>query len=161
MCAAFFSSRLSILCWSHIFIPLCSKLWYCEVEVFFTILSCRFITHKVTAFSITFLTHLKKDGHTLLGLSSKVFTFDHLFTYIIQTLVNSLTIPLTEWPENQRNRCLIFSANSVGLYFRDRVEKIKENGKKTKTENLQNGQEKYGGKKLAYVHIWAKTSKIL
>ena len=35
MCAAFFSSRLSILCWSHIFIPLCSKLWYCEVEVFF------------------------------------------------------------------------------------------------------------------------------
>ena len=128
---------------------------------FFTSLPCRLITHILTAFSITFLTHLKKDGHTLLGLSSKVFTFDHLFTYIIQTLVNSLTISLTEWPENQRNRCLIFSANSVGLYFSDRVEKIKENGKKTKTENLQNGQEKYGGKKLAYVHIWAKTSKIL
>ena len=34
----------------------------------------------------------KKDGHTLLGFSSNVFTFDHLFTYIIQTLVNSLTI---------------------------------------------------------------------
>ena len=33
-----------------------------------------------TSFSITFLTHLKKDGHTLLGLSSKVCTFDHLFT---------------------------------------------------------------------------------
>ena len=103
---------------------------------------CRFITHVLTAFSITFLTHLKKDGHTLLGLSSKVFTFDHLFTYIIQTLVNSLTISLTEWPENQKNRCLSFSANSVGLHFRDRVEKIKENGKKTKIENLQNGQEK-------------------
>ena len=134
------------------FIPLCSKLWYCEVEVFFTFLSWRFITHILTAFSITFLTHLKKDGHTLLGLSSKVFTFDQLFTYIIQTSVNSLTISLTEWPENQKNRCLSFSANSVGLHFRDRVEKIKE--------NLQNGQEKYGGKKLAYVLIWAKTSKI-
>ena len=158
MCAAFFSSRLSILCWPHIFIPLCSKLWYCEVEVFFTILSCRFITHKVTAFSITFLTHLKKDGHTLLGLSSKVFTFDHLFTYIIQTLVNSLTISLTEWPVDQKNRCLSFSTNSVVLYFRDRVETIEENGKKTKRENLRNGQEKYGGKKLAYVHIWGKTS---
>ena len=67
---------------------------------FFTILSCRFITHILAAFSITFLTNLKKDGHTLLGLSSKVFTFDHLFTYIIQTLVNSLTISLTEWPKN-------------------------------------------------------------
>ena len=155
---AFFSSRLSNPCWSYIFIPLCSKLWYCEVEVFFTLLSCRFITHNLTAFSITFLTHLKKDGHTLLGLSSKVFTFGHLFTYIIQTSVNSLTISLTEWPENQKNRCLSFSANSVGLHFRNRVEKIKENGKKTKIENLQNGQEKYGGKKLAYVHIWGKTS---
>ena len=41
-----------------------------------------------------------------------------------------LTISLTEWPENQKNRCLSFSANSVGLHFRDRVEKIKENGKK-------------------------------
>ena len=111
------------------------------------------------SFWITFLTHLKKDGHTILGLSSKVFTFDHLFTYIIQTLVNSLTISLTEWPENQKNRCLSFSANSVGLHFCDRVEKIKENGKKTKIENLQNGQEKYGAKKVAYVHIWGKLQK--
>ena len=161
MCVAFFASRLSNHCWSYIFILLCSKLWYCEVEVFFTFLSCRFITHILTAFSITFLTHLKKDDHTLLGFSSKVFTFDHLFTYIIQTLVNSLTISLTEWPENQKNRCLSFSAHSVGLHFCDRVEKIKENGKKTKIENLQNGQEKYGAKKLSYVHIWAKTSKVL
>ena len=30
-----------------------------------------------------------------------------------------------------------------------------------KIENLQNGQEKYGGKKLAYVHIRDKTSKTL
>ena len=111
------------------------------------------------SFWITFLTHLKKDGHTILGLSSKVFTFDHLFTYIIQTLVNSLTISLTEWSENQKNRCLSFRANGVGLHFRDRVVKIKENGKKTKIENLQNGQEKYGAKKVAYVHIWRKLQK--
>ena len=42
---------------------------------FFTFLPSRLITHILTAFSITFLTHLKKDGHTLLGLSSKVFYF--------------------------------------------------------------------------------------
>ena len=41
----------------------------------------------LTAFSITFLTHLnndnnnKKNDHPLLGLSSKVFTFDDLFTF--------------------------------------------------------------------------------
>ena len=99
---------------------------------FFTFLPNRLITHILTAFSITFLTHLKKNGHTILGLSSKVFTFDHLFTYIIPTLVNSLTISLTEWPENQKNRCLSFSANSVGLHFCDRVEKLEENGRKRK-----------------------------
>ena len=104
--------------------------------------------HILTAFSIAFLTHLKKDGHTLLGLSSNVFTFDHLFTYIVNTLVNSLTISLPEWPENQKYRSLSFSANSVGLHFRERPEKIKENAaKKKKTvENLQNGQENMAGK---------------
>ena len=30
-----------------------------------------------------------------------------------------------------------------------------------KIENVKNGQEKYGGKKLAFMHIWSKTSKIL
>ena len=60
-----------------------------------------------------------------------------------------------------KNRCLSFSANSVGLHLRDRVEKIKENGKKTKIEYLLNGQKKCGGKKLAQVYIWGKTSKIL
>ena len=50
--------------------------------IFFTFLSCRIITHILTTFSITFLTHLKikNNGHPLLGLSSKVFSFDHLFT---------------------------------------------------------------------------------
>ena len=124
-----------------------------KLNFFFTFLSCKIITHILTAFSITFLTHLKRDGHTFLGLSSQVFTFDHLFTYIDQTLVNILTISLTEWPDNRKNRCLSFRANSVGLHFRERVENIKDNGQKTKIENLQNGLGKYGGKKLAYVHI--------
>ena len=41
-----------------------------KLKFFFTFLSCKIITHILTGFSITFLTHLKKDGHTLLGLSS-------------------------------------------------------------------------------------------
>ena len=81
-----------------------------------------------TAFSIIFLTHLKKDGHTLLGLSSKVCTFDHLFTYIVQTSVNSFF----DGMRTKKIECLSFSANCLGLHFRDRVEKIKENGKKRK-----------------------------
>ena len=54
-----------------------------------------------------------------------------------------------------------YSTNSVGLRFREAVNKIKERGKKTNLKNLQNGQVKYGGKKLAYVQIWGKNSKIL
>ena len=89
----------------HIFSYRCARNFdIVKLKFFFTFLFCRLITHILTAFSITFLTYLKKDGHTLLGLSSKVFTFDQLFTYIIQTSVNSLTISLTEWPENQKNR---------------------------------------------------------
>ena len=47
---------------------------------FFTFLSCGIITH--IASSLTFLTQfVKKTGHPLFGLSSKVFTFDQLFTH--------------------------------------------------------------------------------
>ena len=56
----------------------------------------------------------------------------------------------------------LYSTNSVGLRFREVVKKIKERAKKkTNLKNLQNGQVKYGGKKLAYVQICGKTSKIL
>ena len=51
----------------------------------------------------------------------------------------------------------LYSTNSVGLHFREVVEKIKESGRKTKVENLQNGLDMYGGKKFEYVHIWGKT----
>ena len=153
MCAAFFSSRLSNLCWSYIFILLCSKLWHRKANFFYLSVLKNYYAYTYSFFDNISHTFKKKTAiHSLICLL-KSFTFDHLFTYIIQTSVNSLTISLTEWPENQKNRCLSFSANSVGLYFRDRVEKIKE--------NLQNGQEKYGGKKLAYVQIWGKNSKIL
>ena len=42
----------------------------------------------------------------------------------------------TEWPEDHKNRCLSSSTNSVGLHFHEGVEKIKENDKNTKIENL-------------------------
>ena len=63
---------------------------------------------------------------------------------------------LTEWLEDRKNRCLSSSTNSVGLHFHEGIEKIKGNDKNTKIENLQNGQEKYGGKNLAYVYSWGK-----
>ena len=63
---------------------------------------------------------------------------------------------LTEWAEDHKNRCLSSSTNIVGLHFHEGVEKIKENDKNTKIENLQNGREKYGGKNLAYVYSWGK-----
>ena len=60
-------------------------------------------------------------------------------------MFNSLAISVTEWPEDRKNRCLSVSANSAGLHFRERVQKIKENGKKTKIESVKNGQEKHSG----------------
>ena len=50
---------------------------------------------------------------------------------------------------------------SAGLHFHEGVEKIKESVKNTKIENLQNGQEKYGGKKLVWVYSWVKNLKKL
>ena len=49
--------------------------------------------------------------------------------------------------------------NSIGLNFHKGVEKIKENDKNTKIENLQNGLEKYGRKTLACVYSWGKNEK--
>ena len=109
-------------------------------------------------FDNIFNTVCKNIGHLLLGLSCKVFTFDHLFSHR-SDFFNNLTISLTKWTEYRKNRCLSSRTNSVRLHFRERVEKTKENAKKTKIENLQNGREKYGGKKFAYVHIWGKNLK--
>ena len=115
-------------------------------KFFFTFLSCRFITHELTAFSITFLTHFKKDGYTLLGLPSKVFYFGslvHLYHLDFSQQFNNFF----DWmAREQKNRCLIFSANSVGLYFRDREEKIKENGKRPKQKTYKMGRKTMAGK---------------
>ena len=62
-------------------------------------------------------------------------------------------------PEDHKNRCLSSSTNSAGLHFHERVEKIKENVKNTKIENLQSGQEKYGGKNARACTVGAKIKK--
>ena len=80
-------------------------------------------------------------------MSCKVFTFDHLFSHR-SDFFNNLTVSLTKWTEYRKNRCLSSRTNSVRLHFRKRVEKTKENAKKTKIENLQNGQEKNRREKI-------------
>ena len=103
----------------------------------------------------------KKTGLLLLGLSCKVFTFDHLFSHR-SDFFNNLTISLTKWTEYRKNRCLSSSTNRVRLHFRERVEKTKESAKKTKIENLQNGQEKYGGKKTrVHAHLGQNFKNII
>ena len=133
-------------------------LW--SLSFLFALQSCWIITHVLTAFSITFFAQFvkKKVGHLLLGLSGKVFTFDHFFSYR-SDFFNNLTISLSKWTEYRINRSLSSSTKSVRLNFRERVEKTKGNAQKTKIENLQNGQEEYGGKNFAYVHIWGKHLK--
>ena len=68
---------------------------------------------------------------------------------------------MTEWPEDLKNRWLSVSTNSAGLHFRERVQKIKENGKKKKKENrkLTKWARKIWRKKkqLAFMHSWGKT----
>ena len=114
----------------------------------FTLQSCWIITHILTAFSITFFTQfVKKTSHLLLGLFCKVFTFDHLFSHRSNFFKN-LIISLTKWTEYRKNRCLSSGTNSVRLHFRERGKKTKENAKKTKIENLQNGQEKKRREKI-------------
>ena len=58
-----------------------------ESLIFFTFLSCRIFTHWAHTYSFfDSICHIfANNGHHLLGLSSKVFTFDHLLTYIVQT----------------------------------------------------------------------------
>ena len=127
-CAApFFSSRLSKL-WSHISIPLCSKLKYCEDEVFFTLLNY----YAFIAFWITFLPQFvkRKDGHLLLSMSSnsKVFTFDHLLMHSSFRLLRQFHHWQFLWLNGQNT----VKTDAWGLHFRERVEKMKENGKNRK-----------------------------
>ena len=98
----------------------------------FTLQSCWIITHILTASSITFFTQfVEKPSHLLLGLSCKVYTFDHLFSHR-SDFFNNLTISLNKWTKYRKNRRLSSSTNVVRLHFRERVEKTKENAKKRK-----------------------------
>ena len=72
----------------------------------------------------------KKTGHLQLGLSCKVFTLGHLFSHR-SDFFNNLKISLAKWAEYRKNRRLSSSRNSVRLHFRKRVEKTKENAKKS------------------------------
>ena len=82
------------------------------------------------------------------------FTFDHLFGYR-SDFFNNLAIL------KHKNRCLSSSTNSVDLHFHEGVEKTKENVKNTKIENLQNGQEKYGGKIIIKKKYGGKINQIV
>ena len=102
----FSSSRLSNLFWSHISIPLrCARNFKVKLKSFCLVELLRIY---LQLFSIAFLKQFvkKKFGHLpdlLLGLSSKVFTFDHLLTHP-SDFFNNLPISLTEWPEYRNNK---------------------------------------------------------
>ena len=98
---------------------------------FYLAVLLNYYAYTYSFFDNTFHTVCKKTGHLLLGLSCKVFTFDHLFSHP-SDLFNNLTNSWTKWTEYLKNRCLSSNANSLNLYFRERVEKTKENAKKRK-----------------------------
>ena len=102
---------------------------------------------------------MKKRLSTRLGLSSKVFTFDHLFGHRSDFFNNLAFFFWTEWPEDHKNRCLSSSTNSASLHFHEGVEKIKENVKNTKTENLQNGQKSIWREKTRVRAQWGQKLK--
>ena len=115
-----------------------------------------YFAHTYSFFDNTSLTVCEKNSLPLLGFSSNIFTFDHLFSHRLVVFNNLAIFVKTKWPEDHKNRYRSFSTNSVGLQFQIKIKKIKENGKNKKIENLQNGQKKNGGKIPANVYIWGK-----
>ena len=88
---------------------------------FFTFLFCGIITHILTAFSIIFLTQFVKKGLSLPGLSSKFFTFDHLFGHrsglaIFLGLNGQKTINIDAWAE-AKTESLLQATGHVTLHF--------------------------------------------
>ena len=117
-----------------------------KLKFLITFLSCRFISHILTALSITFLTLFKKRGPYTPWFAFWSLYFRplvHLYHSDFSQQFNNFF----DWmAREQKNRCLIFSANSVGLYFRDREEKIKENGKRPKQKTYKMGRKTMAGK---------------
>ena len=72
--------------------------------------------------------------------------FEHLFSRRSDFFNNLAIFVWTEWTEDHKNRCLSSSINSVGFHFHEGVDKIKENIKNTKIENLKMGRKSMAGK---------------
>ena len=125
---------------------------------FFTFLFCRIITHTRFFGNISHTFYGKTTIQCLVCLlRSLLLTTCFLIVQTSSTISQFLF--WTEWPEDHKNSCLSSSTNSVGLHFHEGVEKIKEKVKNAKIENLQNGEEKYGGENLAYVNSLGKNLK--
>ena len=131
-----------------------------KLNFFFTFLFCGIITRILTAFSIIFLPEfVKKNGHPLFGLSSKVFTFDHLLGHRSDFFTNLTIFFFTERPEDHKNRWPRSGTNSVGLHFHEGVEQIKENDTNTKNRKPTNWAGKLWREKSAYLYSWGKNLK--
>ena len=158
MYTTFFSSRLSNF-FGNLSPYRCARNFdrHCEVQFFFNLsVLWNYFAHTYSFFDNTSLTVCEKNDLPLLGFSSNIFTFDHLFSHRLVVFNNLAIFVKTKWPEDHKNRYRSFGTNSVGLQFQIKIKKIKENGKNKKIENLQNGQEKNGGKIPANVYIWGK-----
>ena len=138
---------LILLSWSFFYLSILLN-YYPHTHSFFDNIS-HSVNKKMATYSLEFP-----------GLSSSIFTFDHLFNHR-SDVFNNLAISLTtgKWPEYRENRCLSCSTNSVCLHFGERVEKTKENSKNTKIENLHNGRKNMVGKNLRMCTFGAKMKK--
>ena len=93
----------------------------------------------------------------MLGLFSKVFTFAHLFGHRSDFFNNlaSFFFPLNG-QKTIKIDAWALALNSEGLYFHEGIEKIKENDKNIKIENLQNGGKSMVGKTSRTCTVRAK-----
>ena len=133
----------------------------CEVEIFYLSVLWNYYAYTYSFFDD--ISHTVGEKTAIHSLACLLRSLLLICSVIVSRLLQQFGIFfLTEWPENHKNRCLSSIVNSVGLHFHEEVEKIKENDKNTKIENLQNGQEKYGGENpRVRVHLGQKLKKII
>ena len=93
-----------------------------KLKFFLTLCMVEILRIYLQLFRQYFSNILWKKGHPLLGLSSKVFDFDHLFGHHSDVFNNlAISFFFTDWLEDHKNRCLSSSTNSVGLHFHEGV----------------------------------------
>ena len=138
VCTAFFFSRLSNFFWWLIPIPLCSKLWSIMWNWFFFCLSV-FWNYYACAYSL-----FDNSSHTVCEKMA-IHSLVCLRRSLLLTTCSGIVQPSsTIWQffllDCQKTiKIDAWALAQTGLHFHEGVEKIKE--------NLQNWQEKYGGKK--------------